>query len=103
MARRLSTLDRSILGETYKAGGMLSTAELHETLDIPDLDAYIDDLRPYLQRVYIPGVPVHAGQPNGVALTIAGQDLMQAGLPPLLSERATKRLAKDVLAGRAVA
>jgi hypothetical protein len=53
--------------------------------------------------VYIPGVPVHAGQPNGVALTIAGQDLMQAGLPPLLSERATKRLAKDVLAGRAVA
>lgn len=99
MARRLSTLDRSILGETYKAGGMLSTAELHETLDIPDLDAYIDDLRPYLQRVYMPGIPVHAGQPNGVALTVAGQDLMQAGLPPLLSERALDRMENDVMVG----
>jgi hypothetical protein len=99
MARRLSTLDRSILGETYKAGGMLSTAELHETLDVPDLNSYIDDLRPFLQRVYIPGVPIHAGQPNGVALTIAGQDLMQAGLPPLLSERALDRMENDVMVG----
>jgi hypothetical protein len=99
MARRLSTLDRSILGETYKAGGMLALTELHETLDIPDLDAYIDDLRPYLQRVYMPGVPVHAGQPNGVALTVAGQDLMQAGLPPLLSKRALDRMENDVMVG----
>ena len=39
----------------------------------------------------------------GWLLMCAGQDLMQEGLPPLMSERATKRLAKDVLAGRAVA
>lgn len=99
MARRLSTLDRSILAEVHKAGGMLATAELHETLDVPDLNAYIDDLRPFLQRVYMPGIPVHAGQPNGVALTCDGQDLMQAGLPPLLSERALDRMENDVMVG----
>lgn len=103
MARRLSTLDRSILAEVHKASGMLSTAELHETLDVPDLNSYIDDLRPYLQRVYIPGEPVHQGQPNGVALTVAGADLMQAGLPPLLPDRAATRLTQDVMAGKAVA
>lgn len=103
MATRLSTLDRSILGETYKAGGMLATAELYERLDVPDLGNHIDSLRPYLQRVYIPGVPVHAGLPNGVALTVAGQDLMQAGLPPLLSDRAATRLTRDVVAGERVA
>lgn len=99
MPRRLSTLSRCILAETYKAGGMLSLAELHETLDIPDLSAHIDALRPYLQRVRIPGVPVHQGQPNGVALTVAGSDLMQTGLPPLLSERALDRMENDVMVG----
>lgn len=103
MASRLSTIHRSILAETYKAGQMLTLTELRELLDIPDLSSHIDDLRTYLQRVYIPGEPVHAGQPNGVALTVAGADLMRAGLPPLLSDRAATRLTRTVMAGRAVA
>jgi len=77
--RRLPTARQRILLALYRCDQMLPTDELREDVDLPDLDQHVDDMRGYLQRVFIPGVPVHNGQPNGVALTASGLNLVRWG------------------------
>jgi hypothetical protein len=71
---------QQILLTLHRNSQMMPTTELHEALDIPDLDAMADDMRQYVQRVHMPGVPPAAdGGPNGVALTVLGADLVRWG------------------------
>lgn len=77
--RELPRARQQILLMLYRCDQMLPLTELAEMLGLPDLDQHIDDMRRYVQRVYIPGLPVHERQPNGVALTVAGRDLVQWG------------------------
>lgn len=76
LSTNMTTLGRAVLAELYKAGQMMTIDELREAVDVPDVDAAIDVLRRYVQRVWVPGT--HSHDPNGVALTLAGLDLAQA-------------------------
>lgn len=71
---------QQILLTLHRNSQMMPTTELHDALDIPDLAAMVDDMRQYVQRVHMPGVPRTAdGGPNGVALTMRGADLVRWG------------------------
>ena len=77
--RELPRARQLILLVLYRCDEMLPLTELAEMLGLPDLDSHIDDMRRYVQRVYLKGVPMHNRQPNGVALTVAGLDLVRWG------------------------
>jgi len=77
--RELPIARQRILLALHRCDEMLPIADLAEMLCLPDLDQHIDDMRRYVQRVYIKGVPVLNRQPNGVALTVAGRDLVRWG------------------------
>lgn len=77
--RELPRARQQILLMLYRCDQMLPLTELSEMLALPDLDQHIDDMRRYVQRVYLRDVPIHNRQPNGVALTVAGLDLVRWG------------------------
>ncbi len=75
---RLPTAHKLILRLLHRNHEMMPLADLRRILDLPDIDSHLDDLRRYVQRVWIPGEQ-RTSEPNGVALTVAGADLVRWG------------------------
>jgi hypothetical protein len=78
-AQPLTTLQRTVLAEVYKAGGIVAREELIEAVDMPDASSCIDGMRLYLRPVRLrsdrPG-----GTASGLVLTLAGADLARQAL-----------------------
>lgn len=75
---RLPHAQQLILRLLHRHHEMLPAADLRKMLQLPDLDQHLNDLRRYVQRVWIKSAPGSIdGGPNGVALTVAGADLVR--------------------------